>query len=201
MDPMNVRLVPVSARHARDIQALASDEAIARWTAIPHPYPRNGALTFVDRAQRMRASGAQETFAVCETGGGFLGVAALVRDEKLPARAELGYWIGRPYWGRGYATSAARRLLAHGFERMDLDAVVARCFALNHASARVIEKLGFSFVGVEVSRTRKPPANPVRRYELTRGDWRQTALSGVEKEAMVSAALRETLPGSTAWTT
>ena len=167
---MNVRLVPVSARHARDIQALASDEAIARWTAIPHPYPRDGALAFVDRAQRMRARGAQETFAVCEAGGGFLGVAALGRDEKLPERAELGYWIGRPYWGRGYATAAARWLLAYGFERMDLDVVVARCFAMNQASARIIEKLGFRFVGVETSRTRKRPAGPVRRYELTRGD-------------------------------
>jgi ribosomal-protein-alanine N-acetyltransferase len=170
---MNVRLVPVSARHARDIQALASDEAIARWTTIPHPYPPAGALAFVDRAQRMRARGAHETFAVCDAGGGFLGVAALVRDEKLPARAELGYWIRRPYWGRGYATAAARRLLAHGFEHMDLDAVVARCFAINQASARVIEKLGFHFVRLEASPTPKRPAEPVRRYELTRRDWRR----------------------------
>lgn len=170
---MNVRLVPVSARHARDIQALASDEAIARWTSIPHPYPRDGALAFVDHAQRRRARGAQETFAVFEAGGGFLGVAALVRDDHLPARAELGYWIGRPYWGRGYATAAARRLLAHGFELMDLDVIVARCFAMNQASARVIEKLGFRFVGLEASRSPKRPANPVRRYELTRRDWRR----------------------------
>jgi ribosomal-protein-alanine N-acetyltransferase len=171
MAVMDLRLVPVSARHARDIQALASDAAIARWTAIPHPYPRDGALAFVDRAQRMRARGMQETFAVCEAGGHLLGVATLVRDEKLAARAELGYWIGRPYWGRGYATAAARRLLAHGFERMDLDAVVARCFAINRASARVIEKLGFRFVGLEASRSPKRLAEPVRRHELTRGDW------------------------------
>ena len=170
---MDVRLVPVSARHAGDIQAFASDEAIARWTTIPHPYPRDGALAFVDRAQRMRARGAHETFAVCEPGGRLLGVATLVRDEKLPARAELGYWIGRPYWGRGYATAAARQLLAHGFERMALDAVFARCFAANRASARVIEKLGFRFVGLEASSTPTRRADPVRRYELTRGDWRR----------------------------
>ena len=170
---MKVRLVSLSARHAGDIQALASDEAIARWTTIPHPYPPGGALAFVDRAQRMRARGAHETFAVCAAGGGFLGVAALVRDDKLPARAELGYWIGRPYWGRGYATDAARRLLGHGFDRMHLDVVIARCFTMNQASARVIEKLGFRFVGLEAQRTLKRPAEPVRRYELTRGDWRR----------------------------
>ena len=173
MDAMNVRLVPVSTRHARDIQALASDEAIARWTTIPHPYPPDGAVAFIDRAQRMRARAAHATFAVCEAGGGFLGVAALVRDEKLPARAELGYWIGRPFWGRGYATAAARWLLVHGFERMGLDAVVARCFVINEASARVIEKLGFRFASLEASPTPKRPAEPVRRYELTRGDWRR----------------------------
>ena len=173
MDPVNVHLVPLSARHSGDIQTLASDEAIARWTMIPHPYPPGAALAFVDRAQRMRARGAHETFAVCEAGGGFLGVALLVRDDQIPARAELGYWIGRPYWGRGYATAAARRLLGHGFDRMGLEVVGARCLSANRASARVIEKLGFRFVGLEASPTLKRPAEPVRRYELARRDWRR----------------------------
>jgi RimJ/RimL family protein N-acetyltransferase len=166
--PMSLHLVPVSGRHAREIQALAADEAIARWTAIPHPYPLNGGLAFVERAQRLRARGMRETFAVCEAGR-LLGVATLARREATPDHAELGYWIGWPYWGRGYATAAGRQLLAHGFGRMRLALVFARCFSANRASIRVLEKLGLGFVGLEAAGDQK---EPVRRYELSREEWR-----------------------------
>ena len=56
---------------------------------------------------------------------------------------------------------------------MGLEVVVARCFPANRVSVRVIEKLGFRFVGLEASPTLKRPAEPVRRYELTRRDWRR----------------------------
>ena len=184
MGAMPLRLVPVSGRHARDIQHLASDEAMARWTTIPHPYPPDGALAFVERAQRLRARGEHETFAICETTR-CLGVAVLVRDAAAPDRAELGCWIGRPYWGRGYATAAARQLLAYGFGRMDLDVIVARCFVANRASARVIEKLGFRFVRLEVSQNPKWPAEPVRRYELTYRDWRRESAASISVSASV----------------
>jgi len=168
--PMSLHLVPVSGRHAREIQALAADEAIARWTAIPHPYPLDGGLAFVERAQRLRARGMRETFAVCEAGR-LLGVATLARHETTPDHAELGYWIGRPYWGRGYATAAGRQLLAHGFGRMRLVLVFARCFSGNRASIRVLEKLGLGFVGLEAARNSKWPIERVRRYELSRAGW------------------------------
>jgi RimJ/RimL family protein N-acetyltransferase len=168
--PMSLHLVPVSGRHAREIQALAADEAIARWTAIPHPYPRDGALAFVERAQRLRALGRHATFAVCEAHR-LLGVATLARLEATPDHAELGYWIGRPYWGRGYATAAGRQLLAHGFGRMRLVLVFARCLSANRASIHVLEKLGFRFVGLEAARSSTWPGEPVGRYELTRAGW------------------------------
>jgi RimJ/RimL family protein N-acetyltransferase len=161
----------VSGRHVREIQTLAADEAVARWTAIPHPYPRDGALAFVERAQRLRALDMRATFAICEAHR-LLGVATLARQEAAPDHAELGYWIGRPYWGRGYATAACRRLLAHGFERMRLGLVVARCGSANRASLRVLDKLGLRFVGVA------PPDDPtsageaVCRYELGLEEWR-----------------------------
>ncbi len=163
---MSLLLVPVSGRHVRDLRSLVAEEPIAR-VPLPALDPRAGLLAFVEGAQRLRARGAGETFAVCEDDR-FLGIAALARVEEAPARAELGYWIGRAHRGHGYATAAARQLLAHGFERMRLDLVFARCLGSNHASLRVMEKLGFHFVAVEPS---DDASEPVCRYELGREEW------------------------------
>lgn len=174
MRPTFVRLAPVSGRHVAAIQALAADAAIARWTTVPHPYPPDGALRFVDRAQRQRALGASATFAVCE-GDRLVGVAGLTREAATPERAELGYWIGRPYWGRGYATAAARQVLAHGFRRMRLRLVFARCASANGASLHVLEKVGLRFVALEAPAPARAWLGAVRRYQLARDAWRALA--------------------------
>jgi RimJ/RimL family protein N-acetyltransferase len=172
---LSIRLRPIAFEHIPDIQALASDEAIARFTAIPHPYPVNGARAFVEQAQRLRARGLCATFAVCEVAR-CVGVVTLARDATVPERAELGYWIGRPFWGRGLATAAVGQILAHGFGRMRLAVVFARCFTENRASARVLETRGFRFVGLEVTRVAGGRSRqPVGRYELTVEAWRRAA--------------------------
>jgi RimJ/RimL family protein N-acetyltransferase len=63
------------------------------------------------------------------------------------SRAELGYWIGKPYWNRGYATEAARAVLRYGFEVLGLNRVWAHHFARNPASGRVLEKIGMKCEG------------------------------------------------------
>jgi RimJ/RimL family protein N-acetyltransferase len=62
-------------------------------------------------------------------------------------RAELGYWIGVPFWGRGYATEAARAAVAFGFETLRLNRIYAHYFAGNTASQRVLEKIGMRHEG------------------------------------------------------
>jgi len=184
---MSLLLVPVSGRHARDLQSLDAEELI---THVPLPAldPRDGILAFIERAQRLRARGAGDTFAVCEDDR-LLGIAALARAERAPDRAELGYWIGRAYRGRGYATAAARQLLAHGFERMRLGLVFARCLNSNRASLRVMEKLGLRFVALEPSDDSK---EPMCRYELDREQWndRRPFLTGPERRRSIAAVHR-----------
>jgi ribosomal-protein-alanine N-acetyltransferase len=63
------------------------------------------------------------------------------------SRAELGYWIGRPFWGRGLVAEAAQAMIKLGFEQMDLNRIEARCFIENTASARVMEKCGMKYEG------------------------------------------------------
>jgi RimJ/RimL family protein N-acetyltransferase len=71
------------------------------------------------------------------------------------ALGELGYWIGVPYWGRGYATEAARALMRYGYSRLGLHRIQARHFLRNPASGRVMEKLGMSREGVLRQSVRK----------------------------------------------
>ena len=84
-------------------------------------------------------------------------------------RAEVGVWISRPRGNRGYATAGTRRLLRFAFEERELEEVFARPLKRNDPSRRVLEKLGFTPVGIEVHEHPKwTEEDPVVRYELTR---------------------------------
>ena len=164
---MPLLLVHVNGRHARDLRSLVAEEPTPPWPSLSALAGRDVVLGFLERAQRLRAHGLQETFAVCEDDR-LIGLGGLARDDRAPDRAELGYWIAVPYRGRGHATAAARGLLAHGFERMRLALLFARTASANRASLRVLDKVGLRFVGVE------PVAEgnePLRRYELRREEW------------------------------
>ena len=149
-----VKLVRLSGRHAADLAMLAADD----WDA----------LGFVVRAQRLRARGERETFAVFDAGH-LVGIAMLGRDPSATARAELGYWIGPRERGLGYATAAGEQILTRAFGRMALTLVLAHCSDTNRASARVLAKLGFRLVGV--ARERTPADDTLKRYELTGAEW------------------------------
>lgn len=91
-----------------------------------------------------------DSFAIIERATGTLvGAMALKHPEisemARPGEAELGYWVGVPYWGRGYATEAARAAVAYGFDELGLTAIWAGYYEGNERSHRVQEKLGFEF--------------------------------------------------------
>lgn len=155
------------------VQALASDPAIAATTTIPSPYPPDGAREFIHRSIAQRGEGTDFVFAVV-AGDRLVGACALHGVTGTPPRAELGYWIGRPYWGRGYASSATRQIVRWAFGELAADLLTAQCLEHNRASRRVLEKLGFRV------RHRAPNTNPkwlpedvLLRYELSRTEWRR----------------------------
>lgn len=80
----------------------------------------------------------------------FYGVISLEEDRKRKGEvfAELGYWIGKPYWGQGIVVEAANLLLRYGFEQLHLSLISVCHFTFNQQSKRVIEKLGFVYEGV-----------------------------------------------------
>ena len=70
-------------------------------------------------------------------------------------RAELGYWIGVPYWGQGYATEAGREVVRYGFEDLALNRIYAFHFVTNPASGRVLQKIGMRYEGKRRQHTLK----------------------------------------------
>jgi RimJ/RimL family protein N-acetyltransferase len=87
-------------------------------------------------------------------------------------RGELGYWIGRPYWGKGLVTEAVEALVRYAFDTIGLHKITVHCFAENDGSRRVLEKTGFRFVGRaedDIWRDGRWHANLL--YELTAPEW------------------------------
>lgn len=159
-------LTPLSGRHVNGLLTLAGDDPDVPWPVSSARSPRQRVVAFVADAQRLRARDARATFAVRD-GRRLVGLVVLARVAGSPHQAELGYWIGRSARDRGYATAAARRVVAYGFDTMNLESIVAHCPLSSPASARVLAKLGFRFVGPEPSPGPTPAASPIHRYELT----------------------------------
>lgn len=112
---------------------------------FPHPYSTADAARFVEYATRTP----DECVACIEVRREAAGAIGLqFRKDVERCSAELGYWIGEPFWGRGVMTAAIRRFTAWAMPRFQLTRVYAEVFAENPASGRVLEKSGFLRVGV-----------------------------------------------------
>lgn len=131
------------------IQMLVSERDVAATTLnIPHPYPENGAVEWFERQQALAEAGnPNQTFAIIlKSENQFIGSLA-VRVNRDHANAELGYWIGKPYWGQGYMSEAVKRVLRYGFEELRLHRIYSNHFGHNPASGRVMQKAGMTYEG------------------------------------------------------
>jgi RimJ/RimL family protein N-acetyltransferase len=141
-------LRPFEAADGPRVELLAGDRAIADTTAlIPHPYPAGGGAEWIAGHPPEWARGMGGTWAVTTRADGLVGAMGL-SVHPLANSAELGYWIGVPFWGRGYATEAASAVVHLAFELIGVNRVSATYLARNPASGRVMEKLGMQPEGV-----------------------------------------------------
>ena len=139
-------LRPVCAGDLPRVAALMADYDVAKnLSTAPHPYTLKDAEVFYGWHCEASARGDAHVFAVLRKSEG-----ALIGKNGLHAKdgvVEMGYWLGKPYWGQGFATEAARRVLAFGFEDLCLEQIVAGWFGDNAASGHVLSKLGFTATG------------------------------------------------------
>ena len=135
---------------------LAGAREIAATTInIPHPYTENDARSFLAHAEDDCRAGRSVSFVATISAGGELCGAVGLAIAPAHDRAELGYWIGVPYWGQGFATEAASAVMAFGFEVLRLNRIHASHFAGNTASQRVLEKIGMRHEGLSRQHARK----------------------------------------------
>ena len=163
---------PLEAIDAGRVATLAGEWDIARMTSrIPHPYSHIAADLWI------ASIGTDEFVRGVEHGGTLIGAVGYIEGED--AQAEIGYWIGKPWWGHGFATEAAAALIEHCFRVGGFRRLTCGHFIDNPASARVIAKLGFRRIGkgqqwCEARKSEVETVRYVRRRPLLAA-WRRPA--------------------------
>lgn len=139
-------LEPWSERHIPGAVAVANDPRVSAGLTdrFPFPYTLDDARTWVDTCAGQRPP---THFAIVVDGvvAGGVGFDPFVGEES--GGAEMGYWLGHEYWGRGLATTGAKAITSYAFAATDLRRLQAVVFSWNLASVRVLEKAGYRLEG------------------------------------------------------
>jgi len=163
-----LRLRPFTLADAADVRRLAGDPRVSATALdLPHPFEDGMAEAWIGTHPQRFAAGTLAAFAVTSREGTELYGAVGLMIEPAHRRAELGYWLGTPYWGRGYATEAAGAVIRYGFDRLGLQRIHANHLVRNPGSGRVLQKLGMRYEGC------------LRRHAWHRNSFEDLALYGV----------------------
>jgi ribosomal-protein-alanine N-acetyltransferase len=147
---------------------IGTREVAATTLRIAHPYTEQDARDFLARAQEPDKLWLAITL---RSDGRQIGGVGLRVDEPHQ-NAELGYWLGVPYWGQGYATEASREMLSYGFGELGLHRIFASHFKHNLASGNILRKLGMRHEGCQREQIRKwDRFVDLELYGLLRQDW------------------------------
>jgi [ribosomal protein S5]-alanine N-acetyltransferase len=125
------------------VPLIGAHEVAATTLRIPHPYEEKHAREFLASVSKEN----ELRLAIRLRSNGRLCGGMGLHPEMQHRRAEIGYWIGVPFWGNGYATEAAREVVRYGFERLNLNRIFASHFKGNEKSGRVLEKIGMRHEG------------------------------------------------------
>jgi RimJ/RimL family protein N-acetyltransferase len=165
---------------AKAVAMLINDRRIAENTArLPHPYTLADAESFIASAN---GGHDRRSFVIALPDDSIVGGCGFGRLDG--GNPEIGYWIGVPFWGRGYATEAARAVIDYAFGDFGLDLLEGAARVTNPASRRVLEKCGFQWTGVQLRRVRALNSSaPVDRFRLDRGLWASLRKWGAARRA------------------
>ncbi len=171
-----LQLRPLAETDVDDLWPTVSDPTFPQhMTWAPHK-DKDETLAFIRAMTTALADGVSVTWAIVHEGRavGTIGFGRIRWDFAATRidRAEMGYWLARELHGKGLATEAARAVVQFGFDELGLHKITIGCLPDNAASRRVIEKVGFRFVGRQREDVWKDGRwHDQLRYELTVGDW------------------------------
>lgn len=163
----------IEARDRARLVQLANNWRVAKnLGTMPYPYTHAAADEWIGKQAELWAGAKSKPLAITLDGELIGGVGVGTRPDRSDEEWELGYWLGEPYWNRGYASEAARAVRDYAFEVVGLPQIIAGHYADNHASGRVLTKLGFRYT-CEVPRFSLARGANVRCLEmaLPRARW------------------------------
>ena len=180
LETPRLKLRPLAERDVEDLWPYASDPEFPRFMSWAAHKDREETRAFIASTEEARAAGTGVVWAIEHEGRarGTIGLDDItwhMRAWRMD-RAELGYWIATPLHNQGMCTEAAQAVVQWGFDTLGLHKITVGCFELNVGSRRVIEKLGFRFVGREDEHafTGGRWLHHLR-FEITVGEWSDTA--------------------------
>ena len=139
---MNFTLRPFNANDLTSLVQYANNRNIARFMTdqFPHPYTEEKGIAFISFATK---DSPLHIFAIEVEGKAVGGIGIHPQTDIHSKNAELGYWLGEPFWGNGIVTAAVKQMVTYGFKNFDITRIFARPFCTNIASQKVLEKAGF----------------------------------------------------------
>ena len=170
-----INLRPITKSDAESIYKYARDRAISRYTFLPHPYTRKDADDWVITSSERNASGIDFNMGIeLPSTGEIIGMISLNNIDVINRHAELGYWLGKPFWGKGMVSEAVALVVNYTFRRLKLVRIYARVMHPNTTSAHLLEKCGFAYEGTlrrHIKRNGRYLDDV--RYGLLVEDWRR----------------------------
>jgi ribosomal-protein-alanine N-acetyltransferase len=142
-------LRPYRMEDVAELQRLIGErDVVATLTDVPYPYEDGMAEEWIKGRQESFEQGKSVDLAITHRQDGFLtGGSSLMNINQQSERAEIAYWLGKPYWRKGYGTEAAKAIVKYGFETLGLNRINGRHFGNNPASGRILKKIGMKHEG------------------------------------------------------
>ena len=168
-----VRLIlrPYRMSDAVDVARHLKDRAVTRYTYIPHPYTIDDYRQFLRRIRSPKRRAHNVVFAIVDKSAGkVIGAVGVHGIDETKRSTEIGYWLAKPYWGKGIVVEALNRIVEYLFRERKLLRVFAHVWHPNAKSARVLEKAGFTHEG------------RLRRDIKRNGRWMDVLLFGLLRE-------------------
>ena len=170
-------LRPFELSDAKRVQALAGDYELAKTTAtVPHPYEDGMAEGWISGHAENWREGRDGVWAVTNRADGDLGRALIgcinISLSSQHETGEIGYWVGRPFWGKGYGTEAAQAVMDYSFRTLNLHRIFARHMSKNPASGRIMQKIGMTYEGtLREAEIRWGARDSICFYGILRHEW------------------------------
>jgi len=170
LDTERLYLRPPHMSDIPEMVTLLEEPDISSMTAtIPHPYTPEDGRHWIELTEMAWRENKGTPFAIIERASEAL-VGSVGLGGKM-AEPVLGYWIGKPFWSRGYATEASQAVIDFAFRLRGIGVIQAWHRVDNPASGRVLEKCGFTCNGDGLTKTMLQGEVATRSYRLERADW------------------------------